>query len=118
MLNNIYVILENMPSYYQPYKFKKKLERRERESARINEELRKKILAERKPVPDELLAGIGKKIAGLRIAAGLTQKKLGELAGTYQSAIGRIELGRENLTIKNLRKIAKILGKKLKLEIC
>jgi ribosome-binding protein aMBF1 (putative translation factor) len=106
-----------MPSYYQPNKFKKQLERRKRKAAHLNDKLRKRFLAEGKPTPDELLLRIGKEIAGLRTAAGLTQRKLGEIAGTYQSAIGRMETGRANLTIKNLRKIAKILGKKLKIEI-
>jgi len=106
-----------MPPYYQRDRFKKQLERRKRKTARLNDELRKKVLAKEKPITDELLARIGSEIAGLRTAAGLTQRKLGELAGTYQSAIGRMETGRANLTIKNLRKIAKILGKKLKIEI-
>lgn len=106
-----------MPSYYQPGKFKKQLERRKRKTVRLNDELRKRVLAKGKPTPDELLLRIGKEIAGLRAAASLTQRKLGEIAGTYQSAIGRMETGRANLTIKNLRKITKILGKKLKIEI-
>lgn len=106
-----------MPSYYQPDKFKKQLERRKRKLFRINEELRKKVYAKKAQTSDELLVSLGKEIARLRIASNLTQKRLGELAGTYQSAIGRIETGHANLTVKNLRKIAKILNKKLKIEL-
>ena len=106
-----------MPSYYQPGKFRKKMER-------LEEQERKAFLAELgktknkpKPLIDELCASIGRDLAKFRREAGMTQLKLAEIIKTSQSAIGRIESGRHNLTVKNLKRIAKVFKKDLKINI-
>jgi ribosome-binding protein aMBF1 (putative translation factor) len=60
---------------------------------------------------------VGLKIGNLRRGANLTQARLGELSGTTQSVIARVEGGRHNLTIKKLETIAKMLGRSLKIII-
>ncbi len=45
-----------------------------------------------------------------REAAGLSQKKLGEMVGITQQAIGHYEAGRRNLSVQLAQKIAKVLG--------
>ena len=54
---------------------------------------------------------LGRRIAELRTKARLPQVKLGELVGTTQSVIARIESGRHNLTIKKIEAISKALGR-------
>ena len=53
---------------------------------------------------------IGKKIATLRKDHGLSQAKLGEIAELDPAHIGRIELGRYNVGIDTIGKIADALG--------
>lgn len=53
---------------------------------------------------------IGKKIAALRKEHGLSQAKLGEIAELDPAHIGRIELGRYNVGIDTIGKIAEALG--------
>jgi transcriptional regulator with XRE-family HTH domain len=66
---------------------------------------------------EEFNADLAMKVLEARIAARLTQKQLAELIGTQQSVISRIEradyYGR-SLTL--LRKIAKALGLKLRVD--
>lgn len=45
-----------------------------------------------------------------RIAAGLTQEELAEVAGLHRTYIGRIEQNRGNVTLKSIGKIADALG--------
>ena len=51
-----------------------------------------------------------------RLAAEMTQKQLAERSGIDQRAISRIESGNTNPTVRTLGRIAKGLGKKLKIE--
>ena len=109
----IYGIIENMPPYYQPGKFRKKMARLEKERVESLKELRERIATKPKRQAAVFCLRIGKDVAMLREGLKITQVKLGGLVGTSQGAIGRIESGRHNLTVKNLEKIAKALGKKL-----
>ena len=54
-------------------------------------------------------------IIKLRIEKGWSQKELAEKIGTQQSAISRLESGVYNPSLSFLSKIAKVFGKKLKI---
>jgi UDP-N-acetylglucosamine 1-carboxyvinyltransferase len=56
---------------------------------------------------------IGTRIADLREAQGLTQAALAKKIKTTQSAIARIESGRQNVSADMLKKISRALGKNL-----
>ncbi len=56
---------------------------------------------------------IGKRIADIRDAQGMTQTDLAKKIKTTQSAIARIESGTQNITTEMLRKISHALGKNL-----
>jgi len=62
-------------------------------------------------------ADIAAKVYEARTAAGLSQKKLAELVGTQQSVISRIEdADYDGHSLKLLRRIAKALQKRLRIE--
>ncbi len=52
-----------------------------------------------------------------RAEAGLTQEALAERMRTTQSAVARLEGGRVSPTVDTLRKYAKAVGKKLRVEM-
>ncbi len=54
---------------------------------------------------------LGRKIADLREASGLTQAQLAKKLKTTQSAIARIESGRQNVSTKLLKRIGHALGR-------
>lgn len=54
---------------------------------------------------------LGRKIADLREASGLTQAQLAKKLKTTQSAIARIESGRQNVSTKLLKRIGRALGR-------
>ncbi len=56
---------------------------------------------------------IGRKISDLRDAQGLTQTELAKKLKTTQSAIARLESGKQNVSTEMLRKIGRALGKNL-----
>ena len=56
---------------------------------------------------------IGKRVAEVREAAGLTQSALAKKMSTTQSAVARIESGKQNVSTAMLRKISKALNKNL-----
>lgn len=56
---------------------------------------------------------IGTRIADIRETLGMTQTELAKKIKTTQSAIARIESGRQNISADMLRKISKALGKDL-----
>src|SRR3990167_9859811 len=58
-------------------------------------------------------AKIAKFIHELRKQRGLTQKELATKLGTSQSAVNRMEAGRQNLSVAMLRKISKALGQEI-----
>ena len=51
----------------------------------------------------------GKRVRERRLALGLTQQELADRAGLHRSYIGEIELGRRNVTLKSVAKIAEVL---------
>ncbi|MAZ56659.1 UDP-N-acetylglucosamine 1-carboxyvinyltransferase [bacterium] len=59
------------------------------------------------------MQNIGKKIADLRETQGLTQTALAKKLKTTQSAIARLESGRQNISAEMLKKISHALGKNL-----
>lgn len=52
-----------------------------------------------------------------RTEAGLTQEALAERMGTTQSAIARLEGGRVSPSVETLRRYAKAVGKRLRVEM-
>ncbi len=56
---------------------------------------------------------IGDRIADIRETTGLTQTDLAKKINTTQSAVARIESGRQNVSADMLKKISKALGKNL-----
>ena len=57
---------------------------------------------------------VGKKIAKIRKAKGMTQEKLALRADLNRAYIGYIERGERNASLETIRKIAKSLGVKTK----
>lgn len=58
---------------------------------------------------------VGREIAKLRKGKNMAQKELAHLLKTKQSAVARIETGRQNITLRTLVKIAGIFRKKLQI---
>lgn len=56
---------------------------------------------------------IGKRIADIRKETGISQAKLAEMSGLDQGHIARIELGKYNVGIDTLSKIAEVFGMKI-----
>lgn len=56
---------------------------------------------------------IGKKVADLREAGGMTQSDLARKLNTTQSAVARIESGKQNVSTDTLKKLGKALGRNL-----
>ena len=56
---------------------------------------------------------IGELIARVRSQRGLTQKELADKLGTSQSAINRIEAGKQNVTIEMLARVSDVLNKEI-----
>lgn len=51
----------------------------------------------------------------IRLKKGMSQKELAEKIGTKQSAIARLEAGRENISMDSLEKVCHALDAKLKI---
>ena len=62
------------------------------------------------PSMDEQRARMGQRIRELRLAAGLTQEDLAQLAGITRSNLTRIEAGRYSVGLDILNRIANALG--------
>ena len=90
-------------------------ERRKRDrAARALERFRER--ARERPDADEYAdyyAGIAAQVSEQRLARGLSQKELGELCGTTQSAIARLEAGERAPRVDTLLRIANALDCRL-----
>lgn len=60
------------------------------------------------------LVAFGRKVRQFRNEANLSQEKLAELAGVHRTYIGMVERAEKNVTLGNITKIAKALGKPVK----
>jgi transcriptional regulator with XRE-family HTH domain len=58
----------------------------------------------------EFLKIIGKRIKEQRLAKGLSQEELAELASLHRTYIGIVERGEKNITLFNLYRISEALG--------
>ena len=64
-----------------------------------------------------IIEQVGWNIRILREERGLSQEKLGKLAGLHRAYVGQIERGEKNVGIKNLEKIAEGLNVSLRVLI-
>ena len=62
---------------------------------------------------DATLIQFGKKIKNGRHKLGLSQEGLAERAGLHRTYIGMIERAEKNITLKNIKKVAKALNIKI-----
>jgi transcriptional regulator with XRE-family HTH domain len=62
---------------------------------------------------EEYLLGLGDRIRQCRSARNMTQRDLGDAAGTSSSYIYQIEMGKQNVTLELIWKIANGLGIRL-----
>lgn len=58
---------------------------------------------------DDVLRDLGRRIAELRSARGLTQERFAEDADITVQYLQRVEAGRENLTVRSLVRLATLL---------
>lgn len=61
----------------------------------------------------QILKQFGKRVREEREKQGLSQERLGELAKVHRTYIGMIERAEKNITLTNMEKIARALGKKV-----
>lgn len=61
----------------------------------------------------EILKNLGLKIKFKRMQKGFTQERLAELIDVHEKYIGKIETGRQNITVKTLNRIANALEIKI-----
>ena len=61
----------------------------------------------------QILIHFGKRVHEERTKKGVSQERLGELAKVHRTYIGMIERAEKNITLTNMEKIAKALGKKV-----
>lgn len=57
----------------------------------------------------KFLQQLGDRIRERRLARGLTQQQLGDLCALHRTFIGSVERGERNLSILNVRVIARVL---------
>lgn len=60
-----------------------------------------------------ILIQFGKRVREERMKKGISQERLGELAKVHRTYIGMIERAEKNITLTNMEKIARALGKKV-----
>jgi transcriptional regulator with XRE-family HTH domain len=63
---------------------------------------------------DDIRTRVGVNIIRIREKRGLSQERLGALAGLHRAYIGQVERGEKNIGLKNLDKIAKALNVDIK----
>lgn len=60
-----------------------------------------------------ILIKFGKKVREERELLGISQERLGQLAHVHRTYIGMIERAEKNITLTNMEKIARALGKRV-----
>ena len=58
----------------------------------------------------QILQKFGRRVREERDKQGISQERLGQLAGVHRTYIGMIERAEKNITLTNMQKIAKALG--------
>ncbi len=61
----------------------------------------------------QILKQFGKRVREERERQGISQERLGELAKVHRTYIGMIDRAEKNITLTNMEKIARALGKKV-----
>ena len=61
----------------------------------------------------QILIQFGKRVRQERLKKAISQERLGELAKVHRTYIGMIERAEKNITLTNMEKIAKALGRKV-----
>lgn len=61
-------------------------------------------------VPDPLQVRVGANLRAARLAKGLTQVQVAERSGIAQPTVSAIELGHYNLTLKQIARLAAVVG--------
>jgi len=61
----------------------------------------------------KILIQFGTRVRDERVKRGLSQERLGQLAKVHRTYIGMIERAEKNITLTNMEKIAKALGKRV-----
>jgi transcriptional regulator with XRE-family HTH domain len=61
----------------------------------------------------QILKQFGSRVRDERTKRGISQERLGELAKVHRTYIGMIERAEKNITLTNMEKIARALGKKV-----
>ena len=87
---------------------------------RTAEELKENGFKIRQPsksqIPSERLS-IAEQIKNTRIQLGYTQKDFAEKLGVIQQYVSRLESGKENISIDNLKRIADVLKRRLVIQL-
>jgi transcriptional regulator with XRE-family HTH domain len=61
----------------------------------------------------QILQHFGKRVREERMKKGISQERLGQLAKVHRTYVGMIERAEKNITLTNMEKIARALGKKV-----
>jgi transcriptional regulator with XRE-family HTH domain len=61
----------------------------------------------------KILIQFGTRVRNERLKNGISQERLGQLAKVHRTYIGMIERAEKNITLTNMEKIARALGKKV-----
>ena len=61
----------------------------------------------------KILIQFGTRVRNERLKSGISQERLGQLAKVHRTYIGMIERAEKNITLTNMEKIARALGKRV-----
>ena len=61
----------------------------------------------------QILLQFGKRVREERGRKGYSQERLGEIAGVHHTYVGMVERAERNITLTNMEKIARALGKRV-----
>ncbi len=59
---------------------------------------------------DPVLVAFGNRLRAVRRQSGISQEKLGDLAGLDRTYVSSVERGRNNISLLNIARLAKALG--------